>query len=254
MTPDVAVMTTACWRPYYLERTLGSWTKVRGVSQVRRFVIGLGESPRRDEALDVITKFRDKVPGEVQVLLDNGKVGPWRAIANTGSAAFQDPDVNFLIVCDEDTFVADDVLELLLWERQQFEDDEKVLLVNAHSRCCQGWDGPDVKDDYHADPAEVRLECYFNQWGWGTWRRQWEDILIPDWDYDGTSGAPDKSGHDWNIALRTMQGYLAAVPAASRTQHIGDREGMFSNASTLAWSKAASFRPHRDPVEFRLEP
>jgi hypothetical protein len=111
-----------------------------------------------------------------------------------------------------------------------------------------------VKDDYHADPAIVRLQCYFNQWGWGTWRRQWEDILIPNWDYDGTSGAPDKSGHDWNIALRTMKGYLAAVPDASRTQHIGDREGMFSNPGTLAWSKAASFRPHREPVQLRLEP
>jgi hypothetical protein len=251
---DIAVMTTSCWRPYYLERTLGSWAKVRGVEKVKTFVIGLGDSPRRDEALEVIRKFRDMVPGEVRVLLDSGKVGPWRAIANTGNAVFEDPDVNFMVVVDEDTFVADDVLELLLWERKLCEDNEKVLLVNAHSRGTQGWDGPSVKDDPDADPAVVRLQCYFNQWGWGTWRRQWEEVLIPDWDYDGTSGAPDKSGHDWNIALRTMQGYLAAVPDASRTQHIGDREGMFSNASTLAWSKAASFRPHRDPVEFRLEP
>ena len=131
---------------------------------------------------------------------------------------------------------------------------DDVLLVNGHSRCGQGWDGPDVKDDPDADPAVVRLQPYLNQWGWGTWRRQWEDVILPDWDYDGSSGAPDKSGCDWNMALRTMKGYLAAVPDASRTQHIGDREGMFSNASTLAWSKAASFRPHREPVQFRLEP
>ena len=44
---DVAVMTTACWRPYYLERTLGSWAKVRGIEQVAKFVVGLGDSPRR---------------------------------------------------------------------------------------------------------------------------------------------------------------------------------------------------------------
>lgn len=251
-TNDVAVMTTASWRPYYLERTLGSWAKARGVEQVRRFVIGLGDSARRDDALAVIRAFQEKVPGQVQILLDDGKVGPWRAIANTGNSAFEDPDVNFLIVCDEDTFVADDILELLMWERALCEDRDDVLLVNAHSHCTQGWDGPDVKDDPGADPAIVRLECYFNQWGWGTWRRQWEEILIPTWDYDGTSGAPDKSGHDWNIALRTMKGYLAAVPDASRTQHIGDKEGMFSNASTLAWSKAASFRPHREPAKFRL--
>lgn len=251
---DVAVMTTACWRPYYLKRTLDSWLKVRGTDRICKFVVGLGDSPRKDEAVAVIEKFRADAPFPVHALLDSGKVGPWRAIANTGNWTFEDPDVNFMIVVDEDTYVADDIMELLMWERALCEDRDDVLLVNAHSRGTQGWDGPDVHDDPDADPAIVRLQCYFNQWGWGTWRRQWADVLIPDWDYDGTSGLPDQSGHDWNIALRTMHGYLAAVPDASRTQHIGDREGMFSNPGTLAWSKAASFRPHRDPVTFRLEP
>ena len=251
---DVAVMTTAMIRPYYLEQTLGAWAEARGIERIFKFVIGLGDSPRKDEALAVIDAFREKVPFPVHVLIDDGRVGPWRAIANAGNNAFSDPEVNFLIVCDEDTLVADDALELLMWERAQTENDPRVLLVCAHSRCCQGWDGPDVKDDPDADPAIVRLQCYFNQWGWGTWRDCWEQVLIPGWDYDGTSGLPHQSGHDWNIALRTMQGYLAAVPDASRTQHIGDKEGMFSNASTLAWSKAASFRKHREPVQFRIEP
>ena len=185
--------------------------------------------------------------------MDSGKIGPWRAIANTGNNAFADPEVNFLIYCDEDTLVADDALDLLMWERAQFENDPRVLLVNAHSRCCQGWDGPGVKDDPDADPAVVRLLPYVNQWGWGTWRDCWEQVIIPDWDFDGSSGHPARSGCDWNLQLRTMRGYLAAVPDASRTQHIGDKEGMFSNASTLAWSKAASFREHREPAAFRIE-
>lgn len=255
MSADVAIMTTACWRPYYLERTLDAWSKVRGIDKhILKFVIGLGASPRANEAMQVVAEARRKVPFPIDLQMDNGKIGPWRAIAETGNRAFRDPDVNFLIVCDEDTYVADDVLELLMWEREQFEGDDRVLLCNAHSRGTQGWDGPSVRDDPDADPSIVRLQCYFNQWGWGTWRRQWEEVLIPDWDYDGTSGAPDKSGHDWNIALRTMKGFLAPVPDASRTQHIGDREGMFSNPGTLAWSKAASFRPHRDPVPFVLVP
>ena len=254
MTADVAVTVTACWRPYYLEQTLSAWAEARGIDRIFKFVIGLGDSPRKREALAVIDRFEAKVPFPVHVLMDNGKVGPWRAIANTANNAFADPGVGFIVVCDEDILVADDVLELLMWERARFENDPRVLLVNSHSQCCQGWDGPDVKDDPDADPAVVRLLPYFNAWAWGTWRDCWEQVLIPDWDYDGTSGAIDKSGHDWNIALRTMQGYLAAVPDASRTQHIGDLEGMFSNASTLAWSKAASFREHRDPVTFRIEP
>ncbi len=250
---DVAVMNVASWRPYYLEQTLSAWAEVRGIERIFKFVIGLGDSPRKSEALAVIDRFRAKVPFPVHVLMDNGKIGPWRAIANTGNSAFADPEVNFLIVCDEDILVADDVLELLMWERARFENDPRVLLVNSHSRCCQGWDGPDVKDAPDADPAVVRLLPYFNAWAWGTWRDCWEQVLIPDWDFDGSSGHPMRSGHDWNIQLRTMSGYLAAVPDASRTQHIGDKEGMFSNAQTLAWSKAASFRGHREPATFRIE-
>ena len=188
---DVAVITTACWRPYYLEQTLGAWLNARGIERVCRFVVGLGESPRTKEALQVIAAFREKAPFAVDTLVDSGKIGPWRAIANTGNYALEDPAVNFLIYCDEDTLVADDVLELLMWERAQFENDPRVLLVNAHSRCCQGWDGPGVKDDPDADPAVVRLLPYLNQWGWGTWRDCWEQVLIPDWDYDGTIRPPD---------------------------------------------------------------
>ena len=251
---DVAVMTTACWRPFYLQQTLSAWLEARGIERVRRFVIGLGGSPRIAEARQVIADFAAAAPFEVETLEDSGKIGPWRAIANAGNRALADPDVNFLIVCDEDTLVADDALDLLMWERARCENDPRVLLVCAHSRCCQGWDGPHVKDNPDADPAVVRLQPYFNQWGWGTWRECWESVLIPDWDYDGTSGHPVQSGHDWNIALRTMRGYLAAVPDASRTQHIGDTGGMFSSASTLAWSKAASFRESRPRAEYRLEP
>lgn len=251
---DVAVITTACWRPQYLSDTLNGWSRARGFGQIRAFHIGLGWSKKRDEMRAVIHDWAATHPVPVHVHEDNPRIGPWRAIAKTGNLAFEDPGTQFLIVCDEDTLVADDVLELLMWERSQFGNDPRVLLVNAHSRCCQGWDGPDVKDDPQADPGAVRLLPYFNQWGWGTWRECWEGILIPDWDYDGSSGHPMQSGHDWQIALRTMTGYLAAVPDASRTQHIGDTEGMFSTPETLAWSKAASFRPHREAVTYRVEP
>lgn len=251
---DVAIAVTAAWRPYYLEQTLAAWLNARGIGRVRRFVIGLGASPRIDEARRVIAAFAAAAPFEVVTVEDNGTIGPWRAIAGAAVIALEHPAVSFLIYGDEDTLVADDVLDLLMWERRQFENDPRVLLVNAHSRCGQGWDGPHVKDDPAADPAVVRLLPYLNQWGWGSWRECWEDVILPDWDYDGTSGHPMQSGCDWNIALRTMTGYLAAVPDASRTQHIGDREGMFSSEQTLAWSKAASFRQHRDPVTFREEP
>jgi glycosyltransferase involved in cell wall biosynthesis len=247
---DVSVSLTAWRRPYYLKQVLASWERARGFGDLRRFVIGLGGSPRVGEARDVIAAFAERVSVPVELHEDDGTIGPWRALAANGNRAFEDPGTGFIVVCEEDILVADDVLEMLAWQRREFQGNPQVLLLNLHSRCGQGWDGPSVADDPAADPAVVRLLPYFNQWGWGTWRECWEEVLIPDWDYDGTSGLPHQSGSDWNIALRTMKGYLAAVPDASRTQHIGDQEPMFANASTLAFSKAASFREHREPVSF----
>lgn len=249
---DVAIVTTAWKRPYYLEQTLAAWERVRGIEQVGRFCIMLGKSERFAEALDVIDAFAARVPFDVTLHTDDGTLGPWRTNADGMSMAFADPAVSFAAIAEEDILPADDILELLAWGRDEFEDDPAVLVVNAHSRCGQGWDGPAVKDDPDADPALVRLAPYFNQWGWGTWRDRWENVLLPDWDYDGTSGHPMQSGHDWNIHLRTMRGHVAVVPDASRAQHIGDLEAWAATAETLSWSKAASFREHREPVTFEV--
>ena len=249
---DVVVMTTAWRRPYYLEQTLASWERVRGLSEIRKFSILLGASPRVGEARKIIEAFAERVSIPVEVHEDDGTRGPWRTLAEGGSRVFEDDGAGFIVIAEEDILVAADVLELLAWGREEFQDNPDVLVVNAHSRCGQGWDGPSVTDDPDADPAVIRLLPYFNQWGWGTWRDRWEKVLLPDWDYDGTSGTALQSGHDWNIHLRTMRGYVAATPDASRTQHIGDLETWAATAETLSWSKASSFREHRDPVTFEV--
>lgn len=249
---DVAIVTTAWKRPYYAEQTLAAWERVRGIECIARFCVMVGASDRLEETRKVVAAFGDRVPFSVFMFTDNGTLGPWRTNANGIASGFNDPGVNFVMIAEEDILPGDDVLELMSWGKDMFADDKEVLLVNAHSRCGQGWDGPDVRDDPEADPGVVHLSPYFNQWGWGTWRDRFETVLLPDWDYDGTSGSATQSGHDWNIHLRTMRGHVAVVPDASRTQHIGDREAWAANEWTLSWSKAASFREHRDPVSFRI--
>jgi hypothetical protein len=252
---DVAVMTTACWRPYYLEETLDAWSRVRGVNDVQRFCVSLGYSGKRNRQLRVIDDFRRKVSVPVEVREDNPPVGPWRAIGETTDYLFQNPETGFVICCDEDTLVADDVLELFDWAKETYKNDQRVLVVNAHSRCGQGWDGPSVKDDPGADETVVRLIAYFNAWGNGTWRDRWFKTIKPRWDYDGTSGTATQSGCDWNMHLRVIPSgdFVAVTPDASRTQHIGDLAGKFSNEQTLKWSKAASFKPSRRPVSFQAK-
>jgi hypothetical protein len=252
---DIAICTTAWKRPYYLRETLAAWERVRWIGQVRHFQVSLGASGRLEEARTVISELTAgsyHFPMNLAVYEDDGNLGPWRVNANAFIRAFEDPKVDFVFMAEEDILVADDVLEYIGWAHEEFADDKEVLVVNAHSRCGQGWDGPDVKDDPDADPAIVRLMPYFNQWGWGTWRDRFEGVLLPQWDYDGTSGTAMQSGHDWNIHLRSMRGHVAVTPDASRTQHIGDKEAWAANEYTLSWSKAASFRRSREPVAFEV--
>lgn len=245
---DVAVMTTACWRPYYLRETLAAWSRVRGVREISGFWIALGWSVRLEEARQVIRDFEKVIdPVPVHVKEDN-RIGPWRAIGEMGELAFKDDRTGYLITCDEDTYVGRDMLDLHRWGKANFQNDARVLLINGHNRCGQGWDGPNVRDSAEADPAVMRLQRYFNAWGWGTWRERYLETILPDWDYDGRN-----SGYDWNLQTSTMENRLAVVPDVSRTQHIGYQEGMFSTPDTLSWCKALSFNEMREPAAYRIE-
>lgn len=253
---DVVVTITACRRPYYLGQVLDGWLAARGIAAIRRFQVALGVVPadRFGPMWEVLSEFTRMAPFPVTVLPDDpADPGVWPAIANMGCAAFEDPATGFVIFGEEDALPADDVIELVAWEREQCEANPEVLLVNAHSRCGAGWDGPMLRDNPAADPSAVRLAEYFNPWIWGTWRRQWQDVILPQWDWHGTTGSRGwDNGYDWNLALRVMKGYLAPVPDASRSEHIGEIEGLYATPASLAFARAASFRAHRDPVEFRM--
>ena len=117
---DVAIVTTAWKRPYYLEQTLASWERARGIEQAARFCIMLGMSGRYPAARAVIDEFAARVPFDVHLHTDEGNLGPWRTNADGMNFAFADPAVNFAVIAEEDILVADDVLELLAWGRGEF--------------------------------------------------------------------------------------------------------------------------------------
>jgi hypothetical protein len=81
----IVVMTTAWRRPYYLEQTLASWERARGLSEIRKFCVCLGDSPRIGEARKVIAEFAARVSVPVEVWEDDGTKGPWRTLADGGN-------------------------------------------------------------------------------------------------------------------------------------------------------------------------
>ena len=256
---SMAVMTTAWRRPYYFEPVLKSWAAAGGQNELARFVISLGRTDRYGQQAALIERMRPRFGLPLEILDQSDRAmsvnGPHTAIAEGVGHVFADESADFCILGEEDVQVSSDVLAYMAWAAERFADDERVLAVLAHSRCGQGWDGPDVADDPDADPAIVRLAPYFNPWCWGTWRDRWEKILEPEWDWRCDSGGALDSGYDHNIQRRILprHGMVCVVPDASRSQNIGQHEGWATNAASWAFSQARSFAEKREPCKYRVE-
>ena len=259
---SAAVVVTAFRRPWYLEQTLGSWCKARGLDDVHSFTVALGWHPDTWKAqLRVVEGFRQAtgLGSRMRVKVDSDAArksnGMHRAIGEAANAVLEDPAVEFVVFGEEDVIVSDDVLEYMMWARRELAADGRVLLACGHSVGAAGWDRHEPADDGDADQEAVRLLPYFNPWVWGTWRDRWETTLEPGWDWDCSKGPhPDQMGYDWGIHHTVRrEDYLCAVPDASRSQTIGENGGWASSAQTWAFSQAASFRAHRGPVTYRLE-
>lgn len=273
---DIAVIVMAWRRPYYLRESLMSWANVQEIKQVRRFIIGLGRHPRKEENIQVIREIEQLMDRPVEILLDSERAtmspAMHRPMGEAANHAWSDPDVGWVILAEEDGPVSDDVLRYQRWARDRFENDKKVLLVCSHNiPWVESSDAPWMVEGYTLAPSDkvphppdeadedqnnVRLKQGFDSRTWGTWRDRWTDTLEPTWDWECNSGGPTDSGIDWNIATRVMPrgGYVAVVPDAARSVNIGRNEGVYMIAEDKpeGWRSSQSFRPHRGEVEYRL--
>lgn len=250
----IAVVMTAWRRPYYLERTLESWSRAVALLKPDRFVISLQVSARHSQQLEVIDRARELFPVELEVIGQSqagtpGVDGPHRAIGDAGHYLFSDESVEFLVFGEEDVVVGDDVLHYMQWARGQFADDPAVLAACAHNVGGTGWDRPEPAQDADADPRAVSVLPYFNPWCWGTWRDRWAGVLEPGWCWQALAHS---TGYDWTIQGHMARQYRCAVPAASRSQNIGELEGLYSTAQTWTFAYAQSFCEHREPVVYEV--
>ena len=237
---NTAIMMTAWRRPHYLRRTLRSWAKVDGVRDVATFTVCLDPSDRLDAMLEVIQDAQDDgLP--VTAHINPERYGVSVNPAEGGSMIFHSyPEVDYLVLAEEDLIVADDTLRYFAWVNENFRDTRGVLIACAHSP-----DDPDPE----ADPAMVVLLPRFRVWVWATWRDRWFRTLEPTWDRSYNTGTVghQECGFDFNIDLRVIPegGYVCALPAASRSQNIGRFEGVHSDpntyAKTLNWSFQETF-------------
>lgn len=221
-------------RPQYLKETLESWSRVRGIGDAHlifRCEPGCPETLEMCGAVDfaprtVVRNFRRF-----------GALGnPWRAF-RSGFAALPGGQGDFVILAEDDSPVADDVLAYFGWASERYQDRPDALGVCAFQRHLQ----PGGK---HA----VSLVPWFRPTVWGTWRDRWEQLLSPDWDFDYRY-----KGWDWRIIEHWIgeKGYRFAAPAESRSQVSGEFGGTHLNpGADYQEHLSRCFSPSYPPGEF----
>ena len=244
-----AIMKTAWRRPQYLRQTLASWAQVDGIQDVAAFRVCLDPSDRLEKMLSVIAEARREHGLDIEARVNPQQLGVSVNPVEGGTGIFREyPDVDYIVMAEEDLVVADDTLRYLSWADETFRDTPSVLINCAHSP-----DNPDPA----ADPAAVVLLPRFRCWIWGTWRDRWHNILEPTWDrayYTGNIETGQQAGFDWNIDLRVIPqgGYVCALPLASRSQNIGKYEGVHAHPNAFEGTRNPSFRETFGDVDYRV--
>lgn len=259
-TSDIAVVVTAKSRPKYLDQVLRSWELVRGAGNVRTFTVALGRSDMVKVQIDLIENSTLRTHIRLDSKEAERSPGMHRAIGEAIDAVLQDPQVNFVVLGEEDVVVSDDILEYMTWARKEMTRDGQLLVACAHNRGGCGWDaknriGSDStgywslrEPDQNADQQAVRPLAYFNPWGWGIYRDAWFKVIRPQWDWECNSGGQTDSGYDWNMATRILPGggWLSLVPDAARSQNIGAYGGTYSGPEIHPLQVSQSYREHRE--------
>jgi hypothetical protein len=233
----MAVAMTAWKRPEYLEETLRSWHWARGLEGLaeRRVCIDWSEPEMHRQMAETAWRhgWSASVAGHHQGVL----VNPVESV----SAVFRErPDVDFVILAEEDVVVSSDVLEYFAWA-QRFRDDPGTCTVCAHR----------PQETTVAAPREdavVRMLGYSSPLVWGTWRDRWEDFICPTWDRDYRA-----NGWDYNLVrLSRLSGRHCVFPEQNRSQHIGKEGGVHSTPAYFEHTISADFRPEVYPQEYRI--
>jgi hypothetical protein len=234
--PSMITMTVSGNRPGYLAETLDSWSRVRGLRERPfRFVVEPGSE--LDRCRTVIEEFARcgvarTVEVEVNAECRGVRANPHHALSTAFAGG-----AGFVVLCEEDIVVGDDVLECL----DAVPDDPDVLGACAFS----ARPAP--------QPAEVLADTGFSAWVWGTWADRWERYLRDDW-FSAARAPWDGAGAGWDFGVERIAaaaGLRFVGPLASRSDNIGRDGGVHALPEEFEESRAATFAPHRAPVAWR---
>ncbi|HEU4864984.1 MAG TPA: hypothetical protein VFT76_01945 [Actinomycetota bacterium] len=221
---------TATNRPNYLSEVLASWAAVRGISDaLMLFNVEPGNG-------DVASLAEEWEASPKLVFSNRARYGvlgnPWWALDRAFTIAERAGE-GFVVLAEDDSTVADDVLEYFAYAAEVGEENREIFSVNAFnlracpSECCRR-----SAHHVHFDPS-------FYSTVWGTWADRWNDELRKEWDFDYVRG-----GWDLHIDREILVGGRRSLtPCRSRSQHIGEFGGAHMLEEHFAFNQSDCFDP-----------
>lgn len=232
---NIAVVMTAYKRPEYLERTLESWSRVRSLPGVFEHRACIEPSPAQEQVAALARNFGWLVT--LNPVRHGVLVNPVESV----SSMFGHPEVDFVILAEEDVVVASDVLEYFAWASAKFRNDQSVSVVCAHRP--QG-----ARAEIPRADAVTRVPGFASPLVWGTWRDRWEEFIEPTWDRDYSN-----SGWDWNLVmLMKASGKHSVFPEQNRSDHIGEHGGAHCTPAMFLETVDPEFRSDVPPCSYQL--
>jgi hypothetical protein len=230
---------TANDRLNYLRETLDSWRLVRGIGDAHLI---FHVEPGNPHVLKACRQV--DFAAQVTVIENDVRLGPggnpWQALDTAFGGGAE-----FAVCAEDDTPVADDILEYFTWACGEYRDDRGVLLACAfqHHRRPGGFGGV------------VRVPCFYSQ-VFGTWAGRWRELLRDDWDRGDTKRGGARLGYDWHIRDAFMEacGFAAVYPCESRSQVSGQYGGTHLRPEQFEAHLSDCFSAHYEPAAFREVP
>jgi hypothetical protein len=236
-----AIVMTVFNRDEYLNKTLKSWSRVKGL-QDYDFYIKLEPSRREAKIISIIEKFQINHNLNIKIIKNKKQLGvlvnPWDGLDKTFESGY-----DFVVLAEDDIEVSDDILHYFNVLSEKHYEDPEVMAICASSYHL--WKDSQETSYYEKKDAFCPLI-------WGTWKDRWEKYLRDSWDKDYSTGENGVGGGwDWNIYLRVLPKYKmkCIYPFVSRSRHIG-KQGVHMLEENYNESVATSFKEHNDFVEY----
>ena len=236
---NIAISMTGWRRPAYFERVLESIIAANGTEYPIHISIDGGYAESQKLMRECV---KHNLPN-ASVYAHTENLG---CASNTHYAlarAFQDPSIDAVIHLEDDTILHPQFFEFMHQALERYANQPRIFSVSGYKRRAnQRTGGLMLTEDWGGN--NVGLQALFTCWGWGTWRRVWEEVKdewfgihwIGNKEPEGVQGQnfmdsivknPKGSwAHPMNLHWRGQR--LEIIPDESLVQNIGVAHSTFA--------------------------